>query len=58
MALDVAGSNPVAHPELILNKRPLRLVVRTQDFHSCNRGSIPLGDAKSRHKTYAGFFFK
>ncbi len=22
----------------------LRLVVRTQDFHSCNRGSTPLGD--------------
>lgn len=25
--------------------RPLRLVVRTQDFRSCNRGSTPLGDA-------------
>ena len=22
-------------------KWPIRLVVRTQDFHSCNRGSIP-----------------
>ena len=25
-----------------------RLVVRTQDSHSCNRGSIPLGAAKRR----------
>lgn len=24
---------------------PVRLAVRTQDFHSCNRGSIPLRDA-------------
>lgn len=28
----------------IYSYRLLRLVVRTQDFHSCNRGSIPLGD--------------
>ena len=24
------------------NKWPVRLSVRTQDFHSCKRGSIPL----------------
>ena len=61
VALVVTGSSPVAHPFLtrvwkknlnlligcviFLHFRPLRLVVRTQDFRSCNRGSNPLGDA-------------
>ena len=36
---------------------PLRLVVRTQDFRSCNRGSTPLGDAlRDRPPAMAAFF--
>ena len=29
-----------------LNQRSVRLGVRTQDFHSCNTGSIPVGSTK------------
>lgn len=33
------------HPQ-IKKHGPLRLSARTQDFHSCKRGSIPLGTTK------------
>ena len=42
MAQEVVGSSPIFHP-CAFSRRPHRLAVRTQDFHSCNRGSIPLG---------------
>ena len=29
------------------DKRCHRITVSTQDFHSCNRGSIPLGTTKT-----------
>ncbi len=35
----------------------LRLVVRTQDFHSCNRGSIPLGTIKGTFIESSLFLF-
>lgn len=35
-SFDFAGSSPTTS-----TKRSIRLTVRTQDFHSCNRGSIP-----------------
>lgn len=35
---------------------PLRLAVRTRDFHSRNRGSIPLGDARQGPALPALFF--
>lgn len=36
---------------------PLRLAVRTRDFHSRNRGSIPLGDATTPIGEPDGFFY-
>ena len=36
-------------------KRPVRLGVRTQDFHSCNTGSIPVR-ATEASSTRGGFF--
>ena len=33
---------------------PHRLVVRTQDFHSCNRGSSPLGEARDKAVIFDG----
>ena len=35
-----------------LNKCSIRLTVRTQDFHSCNRGSIPRYCTKFLHGVY------
>lgn len=34
---EAAGSNPVSYTKWFV-----RLMVRTQDFHSCNMGSIPI----------------
>ena len=36
-----------------LNKCSIRLTVRTQDFHSCNRGSIPRYCTKFLHGVYS-----
>lgn len=37
---EAAGSNPVSYTKWFV-----RLMVRTQDFHSCNMGSIPIQTA-------------
>ena len=57
VALVVAGSSPVAHPQM-KNRCPVRLVVRTQDFHSCNRGSTPLRDAHQGGLSMLVAFFR
>ena len=38
-------------------KRPVRLGVRTADFHSVNRGSIPLRATRKKPSTKVEVFF-
>lgn len=40
-----------------LDKCPVRSAVRTQDFHSCNRGSIPLRDTTKTPDLRSGVFY-
>ena len=48
----IGGSSP---PREVLDRRSLRLTVRTGDSHSSNRGSIPLG---TDSRLTAGFFLR
>ena len=41
-ANDLVFKNPYCYLCPAFERRPVRLGVRTQDFHSCNTGSIPV----------------